>query len=84
MKKLGATYKGRFLFRVQAFSHPLNKNNTRIRIRDEGYRVTMTLKSDTDKQFVTENEGCKIFIGLGCEKKYYYLWHPAYFKYSSC
>jgi adenylate cyclase class IV len=52
----------------------------KIKITDEGHRVTMTFKSDLDNEFVTEHEvqinnfdkGCAIFTGLGCEKKYYY------------
>jgi predicted adenylyl cyclase CyaB len=71
---------GKYLFRVQIFNHPLNIKNTYIRIRDEGHRITLTYKYNLDKEFVEENEiiidnfdeGCKIFIDLGCKKKYYY------------
>lgn len=88
IKELGGIHHGTWLFRVQVFIHPSEKPNTYIRVRDEGYRITMTFKSNINEQFVNENEviindfdqGCAIFLGLGCTKKYYYekireIWH---------
>jgi predicted adenylyl cyclase CyaB len=81
IKKLGAKKFGHFIFRVITFSHPHEENNTYIRIRDEGYKCTMTTKTKTNKsQFSVENEVIidnfneaeKILYSLGCKKKYYY------------
>jgi len=81
IKKLGFEKKGRFIFRVMVFNHPLNKPNTYIRIRDEGHRITLTFKETMDKsKFENEDEvlvdnfdnGKKILLNLGCKEKYYY------------
>ena len=81
MKELKGKRKGTFLFRVQVFLHPAAVPGTYIRVRDEGFRTTMTYKyqGPTDK-YAEENEvnidnfdeGVKILLGVGCKKKYYY------------
>jgi adenylate cyclase class IV len=59
------------------------------RVRDEGFRTTMTLKEiDPETNFENEKEiiindfdsGIEILLALGCKKKYYYekireIWH---------
>lgn len=88
IKELGGVKHGHWLFRVQVFIHPQKDPDTYIRVRDEGYRITMTYKTNLKKQFVTEHEviindfdqGCAILYGTGCTKKYYYekmreIWH---------
>jgi adenylate cyclase class IV len=81
IKKLKAKLKGIYLFRIQVFIHPLEKEGTYIRVRDEGYKTTLTYKfqKPTDK-FAEENEiiinnfdeAVNILLGLGCKKKFYY------------
>lgn len=74
-------HQGTFLFRVQVFIHPLDKQGTYIRVRDEGHRITMTYKyKDTDAKFENESEitidnfdtAVEMLLGIGCKKKYYY------------
>lgn len=82
IKKRGAKKLGQFIFKVIVFTHPLSeKASTYIRVRDEGHKITMTTKTNSEKsQFETENEviindfdeGVKILYSLGCIKKYYY------------
>jgi predicted adenylyl cyclase CyaB len=81
IQKLGGTFFGHFIFKVIVFIHPLQHNKTYIRVRDEGYKCTMTTKTKTNKsQFSIENEviiddfneAVKILYSLGCKKKYYY------------
>ena len=80
LKELGAEKHGDWLFRVQVFTNPLVGTNPYIRIRDEGYKITMTYKSKGTGEFVNEQEviiddfdtGVNIMLGLGCVKKYYY------------
>lgn len=79
LKELKAKYFGTFKFRVMVFSDVTNSEKY-IRIRDEGHRVTMTIKNNLTDKFPIENEviindydeGIKIFLQLGCNKKYYY------------
>ncbi len=91
IKKLevnGGKMHGFWLFRVQVFTNPNIESNPYIRVRDEGYRTTLTYKTGVGKEFVQEHEviiddfdtGCKILLGLGCVQKYYYekireIWH---------
>ena len=89
LKELGGVKHGHWLFRVQVFIHPTNQPHTYIRVRDEGHKITMTYKQkEQGKEFPEENEiiindfteGCKILLGVGCKKKYYYekmreIWH---------
>ncbi len=91
VKKLeanGAKMHGHWLFRVQVFTNPNIESNPYIRVRDEGFRTTLTYKTNVGKEFVQEHEviiddfdtGCKILLGLGCVPKYYYekireIWH---------
>jgi predicted adenylyl cyclase CyaB len=78
LQEIKAKQVGIYLFKICVFTHPLNKPNTYIRIRDEGHRVTMTIKSDLQQSFATENEvnindfktGIEIYKQLGCKIKY--------------
>ena len=81
IQKLDGIFFGHFIFKVIVFLHPHEGNKTYIRIRDEGYKCTMTTKTKTNKsQFSIENEviiddfneAVKILYSLGCKKKYYY------------
>jgi len=81
LKNLGAKKKGAYIFKVIVFTHPLNIDNSYIRIRDEGHRTTLTYKmKDPKNNFENEDEviidnfgaGVKILLNLGCKKKYYY------------
>ena len=81
MKELKGKYKGTYLFRVQVLNHPLNASGTYIRVRDEGFRITLTYKyQGPNDQYPDEEEviinnfdlGVNILLGLGCKKKFYY------------
>ena len=81
IEKLGGTFFGHFIFKVIVFLHPQEGNKTYIRIRDEGYKCTMTTKTKSNKsQFSIENEiiindfyqAEKILYSIGCKKRYYY------------
>ena len=81
IKDMKGKHKGTYLFRVQVLIHPHDAPNTYIRIRDEGYRVTMTYKyhgpkdkfSDEEEVIISDfDSGVNILLGLGCKKKYYY------------
>lgn len=80
IRENGGKKKGVYLFKVMVMIHPLEKSNTYIRVRDEGYRITMTYKTTSKTQFQDEHEviiddfdsGCNILFGIGCKKKYYY------------
>tara|TARA_B100001093_G_scaffold326540_1_gene311540 strand:- start:226 stop:861 length:636 start_codon:yes stop_codon:yes gene_type:complete len=60
------------------FNHPKNKKDYYIRIRDEGYKITMTTKTKLRSKYVVEreikidslDEGCAILEMLGCKIKY--------------
>jgi adenylate cyclase class IV len=79
LKELGAKYFGTFKFRVMVFTDHHN-SETYIRVRDEGHRVTMTVKNNLTDKFPVENEviinnfdeGINILLAVGCKKKYYY------------
>ena len=81
IQKLGGNFFGHFIFKVIVFMHPYEGNKTYIRIRDEGYKCTMTTKTKPNKShFFIENEviiddfneAVKILYSVGCKKKYYY------------
>lgn len=80
MKQLGAKKKGEYLFRVNVFYHPNKIEDTYIRVRDEGFRITMTYKYQPLNKFADENEiiidnfdeAITILNNLGCKTKYYY------------
>ena len=55
MKHLGAKKKGDYLFRVNVFEHPNKIEDTYIRVRDEGFRITMTYKYQPLNKFADEN-----------------------------
>jgi adenylate cyclase class IV len=79
LKELGAKYFGTYKFRVIVF---IDQNNSEkyIRVRDEGHRITMTIKNNLTDKFPIENEiiindfdeGINILLQLNCKKKYYY------------
>jgi adenylate cyclase class IV len=79
LKANGGIKKGIYLFKVMTFSHPNKKSSAYIRVRDEGFRTTLTYKV-YDGKFPDEQEiqidsfetGIKILESLGCKKKYYY------------
>jgi hypothetical protein len=89
LKEMNGKCKGIFLFRVQVLVHPLNTIHTYVRVRDEGFRTTMTYKfqGSNDKypqeeEIVIDNfdNAIALLLGLGCKKKYYYekireIWH---------
>lgn len=68
----------KIVMRMIRFTHPKNKPDSYIRIRDEGTRITMTSKTNLDDKFVTEyeiqissfNQGINILESLGCKKIY--------------
>jgi predicted adenylyl cyclase CyaB len=77
---MNGKHKGTYLFRVQMFIHPLETPGTYIRVRDEGFRTTITYKfKDPKSKFDDEEEvnindfesGVNILLGIGCKKKYY-------------
>lgn len=84
LKRMKAKRKGKYLFRVAIFYHPHDKKregSNYIRIRDEGFRTTMTFKKyDRKSGFEDEYEvtldsydmGIKILEHLGCVSKYHY------------
>lgn len=79
LKELGSKYYGTFKFRVMVFTDQ-NNSEKYIRVRDEGHRVTMTIKNNLTDKFPIENEviinnfdeGINILLQLNCKKKYYY------------
>jgi len=81
IKKMNGKKFGHFIFRVIVFNHPDKNNLSYIRIRDEGHKITMTVKTKSaNTQFSNEHEiiidnyeaAEKILYLLGCTKKYYY------------
>jgi len=60
------------------YEHPTNKKDVYIRIRDEGYEITLTVKTNLKSKFVVEREviinsveeGHAILTLLGCKVKY--------------
>jgi adenylate cyclase class IV len=79
LKDLKAKYFGTFKFRVMVFTDSVNSEKY-IRVRDEGHRVTMTIKNNLTDKFPIEHEiiindfdiGVKMLLELNCKKKYYY------------
>ena len=79
LKTLGAKYYGTFKFRVMVLVDYMNSEKY-IRVRDEGHRVTMTIKNNLTDKFPVENEiiindfdeGINLLLALHCKKKYYY------------
>jgi adenylate cyclase class IV len=87
LKDINAKYFGTFKFRVMVFTDSINSEKY-IRVRDEGHRITMTVKNNLTDKFPVENEvnindfdeGINILLAVGCKKKYYYekyreIWH---------
>ena len=83
LKDLKAVYKGTYLFKVQQFKLPnsLHKDrqyDIRARVRDEGHRITMTIKTttadfDEEKEIIIDNfeNGVALLLQLGCTKQVY-------------
>jgi len=79
LKELGVKYYGTFKFRVMVFTDQMNSEKY-IRVRDEGHRITMTIKNNLTDKFPIENEinindfdeGINLLLALNCKKKYYY------------
>jgi adenylate cyclase class IV len=79
LKELGAKYFGTYKFKVMVFTDSVNSEKY-IRVRDEGHRITMTIKNNLTDKFPVENEviisdfneGVNILLQLNCKKKYYY------------
>ena len=44
IKQNGGYKVGHYIFKVMVFLHPLNEDGTYIRVRYEGYCITMTFK----------------------------------------
>jgi adenylate cyclase class 2 len=73
----GATHAGLNLFRLNQYVPPEGVKS--VRVRDEGHRVTMTVKKKTDTSFDMESEvtinsfdgGVDVLNALGLRKKYY-------------
>jgi adenylate cyclase class IV len=80
LKELNGIYKGTFLFRVQQFYPPNGiPFNINIRVRDEEYRVTMTIKLPTEDfddeyEIIIDdfNNGINWLLSLGYTKMAYY------------
>jgi adenylate cyclase class IV len=79
LKDINAKYFGTYRFRVMVFTDSINSEKY-IRVRDEGHRITMTVKNNLTDKFPVENEviinnfdeGINILLAVGCKKKYYY------------
>lgn len=80
LKKIGAKLDNpKRLMPSVVFTHPRNKKDSYVRIRDEGKKITMTSKSNLKDKFVTEYEveiddfqsGFDLLISLGCKVRYY-------------
>jgi len=81
LKLLSAVKKGIFLFKVQVFILPNAQEGSYLRVRDEGFRKTMTYKfQDCKTKFAEEHEiiidnfdnAVNLLLKTGCKKKYYY------------
>ena len=80
LKKIGAKLDNpKQLMPSVVFTHPKNKKDSYVRIRNEGKQITMTSKSNLKDKFVTEYEveiddfqsGVDLLLSLGCKIKYY-------------
>ena len=62
LRELKGVHKGTYLFRVQQLKMPGEENTKKIRarVRDEGFRITMTIKTttvdfDEEKEIIIDN-----------------------------
>jgi len=74
LKKIKAKHYKPIVFSIKSFDHPIEKNIS-IRLRDEGYKKTFTIKKNLSAKFVDEYEiiidiAEQQLIILGCKKKY--------------
>ena len=79
LRKIGARIKQKErIFYYIIYLHPQKKNDYYIRVRDEGEKITMTVKTNLKNKYVDEyeinindfNEADKILTLLGCKKHY--------------
>ena len=93
LKKFGAKKQGIYLFRIMKFIPPINDKNASLRIRDEGFRVTITYKEkDPKSKFKKEYEividdfdnGVEILKKLGAKEMYYYEKIREIWNYKNC
>ena len=79
LKKIGGSiFQKEQIFYYILYEHPLKKKNYYIRIRSEGDKLTMTVKTNTNEKYPIENEitidnfkeANKILLELGCKKKF--------------
>ena len=54
LKELDVKHKGSFLFKIASYKS--ENDNKSIRIRDEGYQITFTIKINEQKQYIKEYE----------------------------
>ena len=76
IKELKGSYKGTYLFKIQYLLNDIEK--THIRVRDEGFQITMTVKTETsdfdeEEEIIIDNfdNGVNLLLGLGCKKSIY-------------
>ena len=55
LKKLKAKHYKPIIFKIKTFTHPIEKD-IYIRLRDEGYKKTLTIKKNLTAKFVDEYE----------------------------
>lgn len=77
LKKLKAKHYKPIIFKIKTFNHPIEKD-IYIRLRDEGYKKTLTIKKNLTAKFVDEyeiiidniNTAEQMLVILGCKIKY--------------
>jgi adenylate cyclase class 2 len=77
LKKLKAKHYKPIIFKIKTFNHPIKKDMY-IRLRDEGYKKTFTIKKNLKDKFVDEFEiiidnidtAEQMLLLLGCKLKY--------------
>jgi adenylate cyclase class 2 len=77
LKKMKAIHYDPIIFMIKVYNHPIKKDMY-IRLRDEGYKKTFTIKQNLNAKFVDEYEiiinnidiAEQMLLILGCIKKY--------------
>ena len=77
LKKLKAKHHKPIIFQIKTFNHPVEKD-IYIRLRDEGYKKTLTIKKNLTAKFVDEYEiiidnidtAEQMLLIFGCKIKY--------------